>query len=349
MRDDFFRILKEHAARYPEMEMQDYGKLVFQSEYGPEHLVTEKQSVLSFLQEEMAELPSDAAPKNIEPIGGGLCRFPLSFCKSETELEALAELFLLTAQEYRGSAEGLLGKIAELQKLPVSGMEEWLKEWKENGYPPVHHSQSYREAYHPHYRLLKREYAGYFPAVAAVMEFLSSGHPVVIGIDGRCGSGKTEFANLLGRLFDCNIFHMDDFYLPLEKRAENWREIPGGNMDFERFACEVLEPVQKQQTVLYRPYDCQRGQITEASRLSPKLLNIIEGSYSGHPYLRDAYQFKIFLTCSKEEQKRRLQNREGSYFSVFEKQWMPLEEHYHQCYAVDQSSDLKLDTSEFLL
>lgn len=364
MRDDFFRILKEHAARYPEMEMQDYGKLVFQSEYGPEHLVTEKQSVLSFLQEEMAELPSDAAPKNIEPIGGGLCRFPLSFCKSETELEMLAELFFLTAQEYRGAAEGLSDKIAELQKLSVPGKEEWLKEWKEKGYPPVHHSPSYREAYHPHYRLLKREYAGCFPAVAAVRKLISSWYPdmihsfgvgarglekrepIVIGIDGRCGSGKTEFANLLGRLFDCNIFHMDDFYLPLEKRAENWKEIPGGNMDFKRLVCEVLEPVQKQQTVLYRPYDCQKGQITEGSRLSPKLLNIIEGSYSQHPYLRDAYQFKIFLTCSIEEQKKRLQIREGGYFTVFEKQWMPLEENYHQCYAVEQNSDLKLDTSE---
>ena len=68
MHDEFIRILKEHTARYPKMEKQDYGKLVFQSEYGPEHLVTEKESVLSFLQEEMAELPSDAAPPNIEPF-----------------------------------------------------------------------------------------------------------------------------------------------------------------------------------------------------------------------------------------------------------------------------------------
>ena len=48
MHDEFIRILKEHTARYPKMEKQDYGKLVFQSEYGPEHLVTEKESVLSF-------------------------------------------------------------------------------------------------------------------------------------------------------------------------------------------------------------------------------------------------------------------------------------------------------------
>ena len=147
MNDTFFRIVEEHAARYPEMEIQDYGKLAFQSEYGPEHLVTEKQSVLTFLKEEMAELPSDTVPKNIEPIGGGLCRFPLSFCKSEAEIKILAELFLLTAREHCGSAEGLRSKMEELQKLHIPGMEEWLKAWENRGCPPVHHSQGYREAY----------------------------------------------------------------------------------------------------------------------------------------------------------------------------------------------------------
>ncbi len=365
MHDEFIRILKEHTARYPKMEKQDYGKLVFQSEYGPEHLVTEKESVLSFLQEEMAELPSDAAPPNIEPIGGGLCRFPLSFCKSGTDLETLAELFLLTAQEYSRVSEGILDKIDKLQKLSVPGMEEWLQQWKEKGYPPVHHSQSYRDAYHPHYRLLKREYAGYFPAIAAVKKYiLSRGSnwmrsfgtaaedvekekPVIIGIDGRCGSGKTGLASLFSKLFDCNVFHMDDFYLPLERRLENWKEIPGGNIDDRRLTDEILKPVQRRETVFYQPYDCGEGKIGKPSQMRPKLLNILEGSYSGHPFFRENYQFTIFLTCSKEEQKRRLQRREGGYFSVFEEQWIPFEEQYRRCYDVEKRSDLCLDTSEF--
>ena len=358
MSDEFFRILKEHATRYPQMKPQDYGKLVFQSEYGPEHLVTEKQPMISFLKEEMAELPSDTVPKDIELIGGGLCRFPLSFCKSEAEVRLLADLFLLTAQEHSGSAEGIRNKTEELKKLHISGMEEWLKDWEKNGYPPVHHSQSYRESYHPHYRLLKRAYAGYFPVVAAVRkrmpfgavsEGMEKGEPVIIGIDGRCGSGKSSLSDLFSKLFDCNIFHMDDFYLPLERRLENWREIPGGNMDFERLISEVLEPIQKNQPVLYRPYDCQKGAIAESSKRSPKLLNIIEGSYSHHPQLRGNYRFTIFLTCSGAEQRRRLQEREGSYFSAFEKQWIPYEEHYYQCYDIEKNSDLNLDTSVFIL
>lgn len=344
MRDDFFRILKEHAARYPKMKPQDYGKLVFQNEYGPEHLVTEKESMLSFLKEEMAKLPSDSAPKDIEPIGGGLCRFPLSFCKSEAELDLLADLFLLTAQEHGKTAEGILKKTEELKKMHVPGMEEWLEVWKENGYPPVCHSQSYRESYHPHYRLLKSAYAVFFPAAAAVRKLTEKGEPVIVGIDGRCGSGKSSISDLFSKLFDCNVFHMDDFYLPLERRLENWKEIPGGNIDFQRLITEVAEPVRKNQTVIYRPYDCRKGEITESSGRAPKLLNIIEGSYSHHPLLRGYFRFTVFLTCSKEEQKRRLKEREGSYFSVFEKQWIPCEEHYYRCYDIEKNSDLNLDT-----
>ena len=35
------RILKDHAARYPQMEAVDYLKLVYQNEFGGGHLVPE--------------------------------------------------------------------------------------------------------------------------------------------------------------------------------------------------------------------------------------------------------------------------------------------------------------------
>lgn len=347
MKDAFSQIVKEHARRYPKMEILDYGKLAFQSEYGPGHFIAERQTALDFLQEEMAELPFDTVPESTEPIGGGLCRFPLSFCKSEAEISILAKLFFLTAGEHRGFTEGIKSKASELKKLRIPGMAEWLEDWEKKGYPPVSHSQSFWEAYHPHYRVIKREYAGFFPAAVAVERLMEAGETVLICIDGRCGSGKTSLAGLFGRLFDCNIFHMDDFYLPAAKRPGNFREIPGGNMDFNRILDEICDPVQKSKPVIYRPYDCRKGQITDMVRMEPKLLNILEGSYSHHPALSKACRYKIFLTCSKEEQKNRLQKREGDYYSAFEKQWIPLEEHYYQCCAVEQKSDLIMDTSEF--
>ena len=66
--------------------------------------------------------------------------------------------------------------------------------------------------------------------------------PLVLALDGRCGSGKSGLGDLMGRLLPCNVVHMDDYYLPPDRRAENWEQIPAGNMDLARFLQEVLEP-----------------------------------------------------------------------------------------------------------
>ena len=65
---------------------------------------------------------------------------------------------------------------------------------------------------------------------------------VVVGIDGSCTSGKSTLAGWLAEQYDCNVFHMDDYFLrPEQRTAERFAE-PGGNVDRERFAEEVLLP-----------------------------------------------------------------------------------------------------------
>ena len=36
---------------------------------------------------------------------------------------------------------------------------------------------------------------------------------VLVAIDGKCTSGKTTLASKLTEIYDCNVFHMDDFFL----------------------------------------------------------------------------------------------------------------------------------------
>ena len=44
--------------------------------------------------------------------------------------------------------------------------------------------------------------------------------PLVLALDGRCGSGKTTLANTLARQFPASItLHTDDFYLPPAQRS----------------------------------------------------------------------------------------------------------------------------------
>lgn len=39
---------REHAARYPRMEPQDFGKLIYQSEFGPGHFIKDRKSAREF-------------------------------------------------------------------------------------------------------------------------------------------------------------------------------------------------------------------------------------------------------------------------------------------------------------
>lgn len=67
--------------------------------------------------------------------------------------------------------------------------------------------------------------------------------PVLVALDGRCGSGKTTLAAQLARQFPQSItVHTDDFYLPPASRVAIWEQIPCANMDLERLRTQVLTP-----------------------------------------------------------------------------------------------------------
>ena len=78
-------------------------------------------------------------------------------------------------------------------------------------------------------------------------------HPVLVALDGRCGSGKTTLAAQLAQRFPQSItVHTDDFYLPPASRVANWEQIPCANMDLERLRAQVLTPARAGQAVPYR-------------------------------------------------------------------------------------------------
>ena len=107
---------------------------------------------------------------------------------------------------------------------------------------------------------------------------------VLVAIDGSCAAGKTTLAGQLAERYDCNVFHMDDFFLRPEQRTPERYAQDGGNVDYERFREEVLLPLKAGKIVSYRPFDCKTFTLSDAVSVAPKKLNIVEGSYSLHPY-----------------------------------------------------------------
>ena len=58
---------------------------------------------------------------------------------------------------------------------------------------------------------------------------------LLIAIDGCCATGKTTLARQLAERYECNLFHMDDFFLRPHQRTEERLAAPGENIDHERF------------------------------------------------------------------------------------------------------------------
>ena len=164
---------------------------------------------------------------------------------------------------------------------------------------------------------------------------------VLVAIDGRCAAGKTTLAASLRTVLDCNVFHMDDFFLRPEQRTPERLHQAGGNVDYERFLAEVLRPLYDGTPVTYRPYDCHAQQLRAPVRAEAKPVNIIEGSYSCHPALWDLYDLHVLLTVSPEEQRSRIAARNGEeMLPVFTNVWIPMEEAYFAQFQVAERADL---------
>lgn len=168
-----------------------------------------------------------------------------------------------------------------------------------------------------------------FEAICAEIENELKAAQVLVAIDGQCASGKTTLGEMLARHFDCNLFHMDDFFLrPAQRTPERLAEV-GGNVDYERFRQEVLEPLLRREPFSYRPYDCRSQQFAARVEVPVKRLNIIEGAYSRHPYFGDCYKLAYCLSIEAEEQKKRILRRNGpEMLERFINEWIPKENAY---------------------
>ena len=161
--EDFERILIYHFGKYPLMTPVDAVKLCYQSAFGCGHLVKNKDFALSILKKELDETVSDFDAQLSEPIGGGYVRFNLHKAKAiGIPEEKIAKTFMESANsgektEIEPKLE-LLKKLAEEGKTPFSekDLSEYLSGY--NG-EMVSHSEEYRKAYSPAYRVVLEKLA----------------------------------------------------------------------------------------------------------------------------------------------------------------------------------------------
>ena len=180
---------------------------------------------------------------------------------------------------------------------------------------------------------------------AQIDDLLNTGKQIVIAIDGNCTAGKTTLAAALERVYDCNVFHMDDFFLRPEQRTQARYAEPGGNVDYERFQEEVLIPLKRGEAFSYRPFSCKTFTLSPPVAVTPKMLNIVEGTYCLHPYFGDVYDFRLFLQIDPEMQRQRISRRPQHLQERFFTDWIPMEKLYFDFHQIPGKADLRLDMS----
>lgn len=156
-------ILLAHASRYPKMEPRDAVKLLYQSTFGGGHLIRDEAACLNYLLQEYAATPQRRDIPLTEDIGNGFCRVNLAALDAHGYApEQLCRDFIRSAAIQAGTLDlfrqrlALLSSLTAFGQLPFSpdALSAYLSEYERTGYPAVSHSETYRDTYHPAYRVL---------------------------------------------------------------------------------------------------------------------------------------------------------------------------------------------------
>ncbi len=341
--------LKKHYSTYPELQAEDVLKYIFQSVFGCEHFVSDEDTAIRNIRREYATVP-ETDPPRIDALDGRYSRVHLSCMNDGLSPETLAKLFCASAKQEADGMDLLLQKLGLIQalvqdaQLPLdpTAFHQRLNEWRACGYPAIHHSQNFRAAYHPAYRVIANEYVPVLPLLSEIDRRLRHGS-AIIAIEGGSASGKTTLAAMLHTLYDCNVLHMDDFFLrPEQRTAARYAEV-GGNIDRERFEVEVLKPLAKNEIIRYRRFNCEEQMLGPSIEVIPKRLTVIEGVYSMHPAFSRYYDFSVFLNISPPDQKERILKRNSPQLATrFFEEWIPLENAYFLQMDIQKKADLVL-------
>jgi len=155
---------------YPKSRLLDIYKSCFQDYMGAEHLVSDRQRVKAYLDEELNTTSlDDLMPWHYEPCGIDSSYYRVSIRAIKEGLiseDQLLDAFIRSAcSETRPSVESwserwhkMIGTIDQM-KLDLPNYQEdkqFIDSVLSAGKYAISHSPDYREAYRPHYRIVER-------------------------------------------------------------------------------------------------------------------------------------------------------------------------------------------------
>ena len=339
----FSRHLLEQCRLHPSMQPRDALKMCYQAAYGAEHGLSDPAAARKYLRAEFSTLCFQGNERLYELISPALCRINLrAWRRKGLKWQWLYNMF--AAAKGSGSIEEYFAAVrecAEGEKLPFS-LEAWEAELAAWDGKPVSHSEEYRAAEEPAYRIAP---AKYINALRVLEEMAEHKDGCVVAIDGRSNSGKSSLAKDLEEITGAGLVHMDDFLMPAGRGTVERLGLPGGNIAYDLFKEEVLSALRTGKAFSHRFFDDHKINFKKKKRVKASPYRIVEGSFSQHSYFGEYMDIRVFMTVDKAEQRMRVVERDGerlapSYFGI----WIPMEEEYFSFFELDKKADVLIVT-----
>jgi len=162
--------VERQMAAYPQSRLLDIYKSCFQDCMGAEHLVADTLSARRYLEQELAAAATDPRPvAYFEPCGTQGRHVRVNLCAVTDGLissEALLDAFVRSANAASRPTVGLWSQQWHQMLDTIVEMQVRLPHFERDrraidsvlivGHYAISHSPDYREAYHPHYRIVER-------------------------------------------------------------------------------------------------------------------------------------------------------------------------------------------------
>jgi len=318
------------------MTAQDAIKLCYQAAFGAEHLLVDAESAREYFESEFEAVSPTDEPL-FERISDEVCRVNLGAWKKEgLEPLWLFNMFRLSCSVREDPAKAFAENMAAAAEM-IEGFNAFLDNYLRDGIRPVHHSDCYRQAEQPHYRVVSSKIARIIP----ILRKISYASAKVILIDGRAASGKTTVSRILEDVIGSGTVHMDHFFLPPELRNEERLSEIGGNIHYERFISEVLPQLRSGKDFAYRIFDCSKMDYGEMKEVKASACIVVEGAYSAHPVFESYADVKVFSNVDEDEQMKRIVERNGEKTAeTFASRWIPMEEAYYAHFKIKENADV---------
>lgn len=147
---------------HPQSQPQDYIKLIFQSEFGPGHLIPNPELAKNRLYEEWQQV-KDLPAENPQDIGGGYIRLCIKGI-DQSRLEEINTAFVISANEKSGSDAGFMSKLELFLDMAQENCFDFdshaaeiaVKEYLKEGIRPTSHTKTYHKHYTPAYRVVRK-------------------------------------------------------------------------------------------------------------------------------------------------------------------------------------------------